>query len=178
AVRASGLDWTIFRPSLIYGPGDGFVGLFARMAEWSPVLPVIGTGQSRVQPVAVEDVGHCFASAPTTPAAVGRTFDLCGPRSYPFDRVIRMILEATGRHRGVVHLPLPIARLQAGILESVFPRILDQAPPLNRDRSRCWRRTTSGIRSRPARCLGLSPGPSRTVWRVCSDGPEPTFLQF
>lgn len=133
AVRASGLDWTIFRPSLIYGPGDGFVGLFARMAEWSPVLPVIGTGQSRVQPVAVEDVGHCFASAPTTPASVGRTFDLCGPRSYPFDRVIRMILEATGRHRGVVHLPLPIARLQAGILESVFPRILDQAPPLNRD---------------------------------------------
>ena len=74
AVRSSGLDWTIFRPSLIYGPGDG-----------------------------------------------------------PFDRVIRMILEATGRPRGLVHLPLPIARLQAGILEKVFPGMLNQAPPLNRD---------------------------------------------
>lgn len=133
AVRSSGLDWTIFRPSLIYGPGDGFVGLFARMAQWSPVLPVIGTGQSRVQPVAVEDVAHCFAAALTTPGSVARTFELCGPRPYPFDRVIRMILEATGRPRGLVHLPLPIARLQAGILEKVFPGMLNQAPPLNRD---------------------------------------------
>ena len=159
AVRASGLDWTIFRPSLIYGPGDGFVGLFARMARWSPVLPVVGTGRSRVQPVAVEDAAHCFASAPMTPAAVGRTFDLCGPRSYPFDEVVRMILRATGRNRGVFHLPLPIARLQAGILESVFPRILDQAPPLNRDQIQMLQEDNVGDPGPASEVFGFSPRP-------------------
>ncbi|MFZ9856237.1 MAG: complex I NDUFA9 subunit family protein [Limisphaerales bacterium] len=157
AVRASGLDWTIFRPSLIYGPGDGFVGLFARMAQWSPVLPVIGTGQSRVQPVAVEDVAHCFAAAPRTPGSVARTFDLCGPRPYPFDQVIRMILEATGRHRGVVHLPLPIARLQAGFLEKVFPRVLDQAPPLNRDQIQMLQEDNVGDPGPASEVFGFTP---------------------
>jgi len=157
AVRASGLDWTIFRPSLIYGPGDGFVGLFARMAQWSPVLPVIGTGQSRVQPVAVEDVAHCFAAAPRTPGSVARTLDLCGPRPYPFDQVIRMILEATGRHRGVVHLPLPIARLQAGFLESVFPRMLNQAPPLNRDQIQMLQEDNVGDPVPASEVFGFAP---------------------
>lgn len=157
AVRASGLDWTIFRPSLIYGAGDGFVGLFARMAQWSPVLPVIGPGQSRVQPVAVEDVAHCFASAPMTPGSVSQTFDLCGPRAYPFDQVIRMILKATGHHRGVVHLPLALARLQAGLLETVFPRMLDQAPPLNRDQIQMLQEDNVGDPGPASRAFGFEP---------------------
>ena len=159
AVRASGRDWTIFRPSLIYGPGDGFVGLFARMAKWSPILPVIGTGQSRVQPVAVEDVAHCFAAALRTPGSVARTFDLCGPRPYPFDQVIRMILEATGRHRGIVHLPLPIARLQAGILEKVFPSVLDQAPPLNQDQIQMLQEDNVGDPEPASEVFGFAPRP-------------------
>jgi NADH dehydrogenase len=83
-VRASGLDWTIFRPSIIYGPGDGFVNLFARMSRWLPVLPVMGSGKNLMQPIAVEDVARCFVGALATPRGVeqGVGFALdAGPES-------------------------------------------------------------------------------------------------
>lgn len=133
AVRASGLAWTIFRPSLIYGAGDGFVNLFARMSRWSPVLPVMGSGQNLVQPIAVADVARCFVAALTQPASVGQTYDLCGRERFSFTAVLDEILAATGRHRAKVHLPMPLARFQAAVLEWVFPTLLRQAPPLNRD---------------------------------------------
>jgi uncharacterized protein YbjT (DUF2867 family) len=133
AVRASGLDWTIFRPSIIYGPGDGFVSLFARMSRWSPVLPVMGNGQNRFQPVAVENVARCFVGALTEPAGVGKTFDVCGPEQLTFDEVLDAILRATYRKRWKLHVPMPVARLQATLLEMIFPLLLRQAPPLHRD---------------------------------------------
>lgn len=133
AVRASGLAWTIFRPSLIYGPEDQFTTLFARLARWSPVLPVMGPGRARLQPVAVEAVARAFTRALTEPAVVGRTFDLCGPERLTFDEVLDAILEVTGRRRVKMHLPLPLARGLAQTLEWVFPRLLGRAAPFNRD---------------------------------------------
>lgn len=133
AVRASDLAWTIFRPSLIYGPEDHFTNLFARLARWSPVLPVMGPGRARLQPVAVEAVARAFVRALTEPAAVGRTFDLCGPERLTFNEVLDAILEVTGRRRARVHLPLPLAQWLALCLELVFPRLLGRAAPFNRD---------------------------------------------
>ncbi len=133
AVRASGLAWTIFRPSLIYGPGDQFTTLFARLARWSPVLPVMGPGRARLQPVAVEAVARACVRALTEPAAVGRTFDLCGPERLTFNEVLDTILAVTGRRRVKLHLPLPLARLVARGLELIFPRLLGRAAPFNRD---------------------------------------------
>lgn len=133
AVRASGLDWTILRPSLVYGPGDGFVNLFVGMSRWSPVLPVIGPGTSPVQPVAVADVAHCFVGALAEPRSTGQTLDVCGPDRLSFNAVLDEILAATGRRRAKLHLPLPLARLQAKFIEFICPRLLGQAPPLNRE---------------------------------------------
>lgn len=133
AVRASGLAWTVFRPSLIYGPGDGFVNLFAQMSRWSPVLPVIGHGLGLLQPVPVAEVARCFVGALTEPRSVGRTLDVCGPEPFTFVAVLDEILAATRRRRWKLHLPLALARLQARLLEFVFPALLGQAPPLNRD---------------------------------------------
>ncbi len=133
SVRASGLDWTIFRPSLVFGPGDHFVGLFARISRWSPVLPVMGDGQALLQPVAVDEVARCFVGALAEPRSIGRTFDLCGSERLSFDAVLDAILAATGRRRMKLHIPLPIARLQAAVMESVFPRVLRRPSPLNRD---------------------------------------------
>ncbi len=133
SVRASGLDWTLFRPSLVFGPGDHFVGLFARISRWSPVLPVMGDGQALLQPVAVDEVARCFVGALAEPRSIGRTFDLCGSERLSFDAVLDAILAATGRRRMKLHIPLPIARLQAAVMESVFPRILRRPSPLNRD---------------------------------------------
>jgi NADH dehydrogenase len=132
-VRASGLAWTLFRPSLIHGPGDHFTRLFAALARWSPALPVMGDGQGLLQPVAVEAVALAFARALTEPAAVGRVFDLCGPERLSFNQVLDAILAVTDRRRLKLHVPLPLARLQARFLEGIFPRLLGRAAPLNRD---------------------------------------------
>ena len=78
-VRESGLEWTIFRPSIIYGPDDGFVNLFAKISRFSPLVPIVGNGQTKFEPVPVEAVAHAFVKGLTEPKAIGSAFDLCGP---------------------------------------------------------------------------------------------------
>jgi uncharacterized protein YbjT (DUF2867 family) len=132
-VRRSGLDFTIFRPSIIYGPEDQFVNLFARMSRFSPVLPVMGSGRGRFQPVPVADVATCFIRALTEPKSIGQTFDLCGAEIFTLAEVLGQILSVTGRKRWKLRLPLSVARWQAALLEFIFPRLLGKPPPLNRD---------------------------------------------
>jgi NADH dehydrogenase len=132
-VRQSGLDYTIFRPSLIFGAEDHFVNQFAGFSRYSPVLPVMGKGQARFQPVAVQVVGSAFAKSLNLPAAVGQTFDLCGPETLTFEEMLNQILGTLGRKRAKVRLSLGLARIQAALLEWVFPKLLNRAPPLNRD---------------------------------------------
>jgi NADH dehydrogenase len=133
AVRASGLDWTIFRPSVIYGPGDGFVNLFARMSRWSPVLPVIGQGTALLQPVSVDGVAQAFARALDSKNAVHQTYDLCGPDRLTMSQVLQAILRATRRRRLMVRIPGWLAWYPTAVLEQVFPRILRRPAPLSRD---------------------------------------------
>lgn len=133
AVRASGLDWTVFRPSVIYGPGDGFVNLFARMSRRSPVLPVIGSGTALLQPVTVEGVAQAFARAVNSKDAVHQTYDLCGPDRLTLPQILQAILRATGRRRLIVRIPRSLAWYPTAVLEQVFPRILRQPAPLSRD---------------------------------------------
>lgn len=132
-VRGSGLDYTIFRPSIIYGPKDHFVNLFASMSRFSPALPVMGDGESKLQPVPVTDVAACFVKALNEPATIGQTYDLCGMDILSFTEVLDAILQVTGRRRWKVHVPIGLARLQAALLEFIFPKVLGKAPPLNRD---------------------------------------------
>lgn len=132
-VRASGLAWTIFRPSLIYGPEDEFVNLFARMARWSPVLPVMGGGRGLLQPVAVELVAKAFVRALAEPRAAGQVLDVCGGERLSFRELLGVILEVSGRRRMRLSIPWPVARMQAALLEFLWPRLLRRAPPLNRD---------------------------------------------
>ncbi len=132
-VRQSGLDWTIFRPSIIYGPDDLFVNFFARLSRRSPVLPVMGDGQSKLQPVPVADVAACFVRSLTESAAAGQTYDLCGREALSFEEVLDAILSVTRRRRWKFHVPMPLARLQARIMEFAFPKLLGKPSPLNRD---------------------------------------------
>jgi len=133
AVRRSALSWTIFRPSLIYGAEDQFVQLFTRLSRWSPLLPVIGSGRARLQPIEVDDVAAAFVGALAEPRAVGMTFDLCGPDRLTFPGILNAIGATTGRRRWRVRIPLWLARPQAALFEFVFPRFLGRAAPLNRD---------------------------------------------
>jgi NADH dehydrogenase len=133
SVRASAIAWTIFRPSMIYGSEDEFTNLFARISAWSPALPLPGPGTNLIQPIAVERVGEAFAAALDQPEAVGKTMDLCGPERLTFNDAVREILAVLDRRRMLIHIPEPIARGQAAIIERVFPLLLRRAPPFNRD---------------------------------------------
>jgi NADH dehydrogenase len=134
AIKRSAMQWTIFRPSVIYGPGDQFVNLFARMARTSPFLPVMGDGHTRLHPVAVEDVARCFAGALGEPRSIRESFDICGPESLTMPQILRTIMAVTGRKRLIVHVPLGVARALAGFLEFYYGSIAKGGiPPLNRD---------------------------------------------
>jgi len=133
AVRSSGLDWTVLRPSVIYGPEDHFVNLFADMVRWSPVVPVIGSGKSLLQPVSVENVARCFVGALAEPRCVGQALDVCGPEPLTYIGMLDEILTAMHKRRIKVHIPLPAARLQAKLLEMLFPLLLRKGAPLSCD---------------------------------------------
>jgi uncharacterized protein YbjT (DUF2867 family) len=132
-VRNSGLDWTIFRPSLIYGPQDHFINLFAGIARFSPVVPILGSGRTRYAPVGVELVAKAFLEALTTTAAIGQTYDLCGPDTFTMGQILDEIFAVMNRKRIKLRIPLAAARCQARLLELLYGGILNKPPPLNRD---------------------------------------------
>jgi NADH dehydrogenase len=132
-VRGSGLDYTIFRPSLIFGPRDMFVNLFAKIIRFSPVVPIFGRRDANFQPVAIETVADAFVKSLTEVRAIGQTFDLAGPEVFTLAEVIDQILAVMRRTRLKVPIPVAVARPQARFLEFLFPKILGKAPPLNRD---------------------------------------------
>jgi NADH dehydrogenase len=115
-VRSSGLDWTIFRPSVIFGPEDKFLNMFAQLARLFPVLPVGGTAV-RFQPVWVGDVADAFCNALDNGATFGRAYELAGPRIYTLRELVEFAARASGHPRLVIPLPAGAARLQAMLME-------------------------------------------------------------
>jgi len=101
AVRASTLDWTIFRPSLIFGRDGEFITLLAGLIGKLPVVPVIGDGKYRMSPVAVEDVAAGFIGALERPGTVGEVYHCCGPEDYSYDQILDLVGESLGK--GKVH---------------------------------------------------------------------------
>ena len=137
------------------------MNLFARMSRWSPVLPVIGGGSSRLQPVPVGDVAACFVGSLTEPRSIGQTYDLCGPGQLSFTEVLDAILDVTGRRRLKLSIPTGVARLQAAFLEFLFPMLLNRAPPLNRDHLIMLAEDNVGDPGAANSLFGLTPVPFR-----------------
>ncbi|MCM2358256.1 MAG: complex I NDUFA9 subunit family protein [Geobacteraceae bacterium] len=128
-VRGSGLDWTIFRPSIVFGPKDAFVNMLAGYIRSYPAVPVIGDGKYRLQPVSADDVARCFAMALEMPQTIGQTFELCGPDRLPYNEMLDIIGRALGReHVAKLHNPLPLMKLVVPLLQgfSSFPLTMDQ----------------------------------------------------
>jgi uncharacterized protein YbjT (DUF2867 family) len=161
-VRGGGLAWTIFRPSIIFGPGDGFVNLFDRLSRFSPILPVMGSGQTRFQPISVELTAACFVKALTESRSVGRVYDVCGTEVLTLEQIIATILEVTGRRRLKWRVPLAVARLQAAFAEFLFSRLLGKAPPLNRDQVIMLQENNAGDPGPAMELFGLEPGAFRS----------------
>jgi uncharacterized protein YbjT (DUF2867 family) len=128
AVRKSDLAWTIYRPSVVYGEGDDFLSRFIALSRWSPVMPIPGEGKNRLQPVWVGDVVACFLQSLDRAETVGRVYELGGPRAYTLEEIVDLLLEALGRKRPKIHLPLSILRVGATAFEKMLP-----SPPLTHD---------------------------------------------
>ena len=112
AVRASDTDWTIFRPSIIFGRGDEFISVLATMVRRYPVVPVLGDGNYRLQPIAVEQVAEGFVQALRNPLSVGQTYDVAGPEPYRLVEILEQIGAALGRATvRKVHVPLGAVKL-------------------------------------------------------------------
>jgi uncharacterized protein YbjT (DUF2867 family) len=105
-VRRSGLDWTIFRPSGIFGPGDRFLSELGRGVRDAPVFPVPGDGKFLLQPVFAGDVAKGIADCLTRPDTEKRAFDVVGPERFTYEEVADRIAAAAGRRVRKVHIPV------------------------------------------------------------------------
>ncbi|MBF0135096.1 MAG: complex I NDUFA9 subunit family protein [Magnetococcus sp. DMHC-1] len=127
-LRRSNLPHTIFRPSVIFGARDNFVNQFARIMRYTPFMPILGDGRSRMQPIWVEDVVHCVVTAMNDPETIGQTFELGGPERLTFIEIMEAIAATMGKNRLKFYLPMPLLRLEAAVMERLLPR-----PPLTSD---------------------------------------------
>jgi uncharacterized protein YbjT (DUF2867 family) len=136
-VRESGLDWTILKPSLLFGERDGFFNILAGLVRMSPlVVPVPGDGRSRFQPLAIEDLARAVVLSLKDPATVGRNLELGGPRIWTYREILAEVLGALDTHRMIVPMPVPLISLVAGAAELVrlpFPVATDQLRQLRLD---------------------------------------------
>ncbi len=158
AVRAAFPTATILRPSIVFGPEDGFFNLFAGLARLAPVMPVL-CGDTRFQPVYVGDVADAVMAAITRDDAAGGIYELGGPRAISFRDIIRYILEVTGRPgKRLFEVPLGLARIQARLAELVpgKPFTRDQLLLLQKDNVLTG--TLPGLEA-----LGIAPRPIEAV---------------
>ncbi|HWE78810.1 MAG TPA: complex I NDUFA9 subunit family protein [Pseudolabrys sp.] len=143
---------TIMRPSIMFGPEDNFFNLFASLARMSPVLPLIGGGRTKFQPVFVGDVAQAIARAVDGDARVGTTYELGGPEVRTFREILEYILKTTERRRLLVPLPFLLAKLQASLMQFMPTPLLtpDQVELLRTDNvvsheAMTQRRTLQGL---------------------------------
>jgi uncharacterized protein YbjT (DUF2867 family) len=119
AVRESPLESTVFAPSIIYRPGDPWITLLERFSLL-PAVPVSGSGDARYQPIWARDVARCVAASldggRSNPASNGR-YELAGPELLSYDDIVEVVMEANGRERPLVHVPLPLVRTGLRALE-------------------------------------------------------------
>ena len=127
-VRRSGLAWTIFRPSFIYGPKDVAINTLAKLVQRLPFVPVLGSGDTKIQPISVENVARAFVGAIRNDESINQTYDLCGPEVFTWNQLYDKLQVILGTRKPKLHLPLPIARIQAALTEKILPN-----PPFTRD---------------------------------------------
>ena len=128
AVRGGGIPWVILRPSIIYGPGDGFTTRMLELMRKAPLRLIVGSGRYPVQPVYIGDVVDCFVQSLSSDAALGREVALGGPRAMPIEEMLDALAAAAGIRKRKVHLPYWLMYANATLLEIFLPR-----PPVTCD---------------------------------------------
>jgi uncharacterized protein YbjT (DUF2867 family) len=158
AVREAFPNATILRPSIIFGPDDGFFNKFAGLAGLAPALPLIGGGHTRFQPVCVQDVAAAALAALERSDAAGKTYELGGPTVYSFRQLMELMMAHTKRPRPLIPVPFWAARIKAGFLE-LLPK-----PLLTRDQVELLKSDNVVAEDTPGLAdLGIEPTPCEIV---------------
>ena len=153
AVRSSTVSWTIFRPSIIFGPGDGFINPLATLVRF-PITPVVGDGQSRFMPVSVADVAEVFASSIGRESTFGETYELGGDRIYTFEQMLDAIGDTLGRHHPRINVPVPLIATVV-TLSRPLPQVL--RPPVTSEQLKMLRTNNTTDHSATDELLGRPP---------------------
>lgn len=128
AVRDSGLEHVILRPSLIYGQGDGFVSMLEKMIRLSPFTPIPGSGRFKLQPVFIADLTKVISCAVTKAALKGETVVVAGPEQLEYVQILEYVKTALNKKRPNLHVPMAVMRILAASGEAVL-----KPAPLTRD---------------------------------------------
>lgn len=158
AVRQSSLDWTIFRPSIIFGPGDGFINQLADVVRAFPLIPVVGNGQSKFQPVARDDVATAFAHAVDHPDTIGQLYELGGPDVFTYEQLLDLIGKTLGKRKPKIHVPMPMMRV---IVQLSQPLPAKLRPPVTLEQLKMLKVDNCTDRSATAELIGRPPRPLR-----------------
>ena len=133
-IRNSGLEYAILRPSIIFGPRDGFVTQMLDVMRSMPVFrPIPGTGQYPFRPVYIDTLVDCFVQALNTDKALGKTIELVGPQELTLEKILAEIADCAGVHKPAIKIPMPLMFVNAALM-SVLPR-----PPVTIDQLKMLR---------------------------------------
>ena len=122
AVKSSGPEFVILRPSIIFGRGDEFLTALAGLVRLGPIVPVIGDGRNRMQPVAVEDVAACIASSVGNSMVKGKVLNLGGPTRLSYNSLLDEVAAAMERKVRRVHVPMGMAAPAISVMLGILPR--------------------------------------------------------
>jgi uncharacterized protein YbjT (DUF2867 family) len=152
-VRQSGIPYCILRPSLIFGPGDGFVTQMTEIMRKSPFFRTVpGDGSPRFRPIFIEDVTFCFARALVTEAATNQTIELGGADELSLNEVLAEIARCAGVRKPAAHIPMPLTLLGAAVLQTILPD-----PPVTTGQLRMLKEGSSCDIGPMQRIFGVTP---------------------
>lgn len=150
-IKSSGLDWTILRPSVVFGVGDSFLNLFAGLLNRLPMLPLAGA-HTRFAPVWADDVARAVVACLHNPLTIHQRLDLTGPRTYTLAELVGYVGRLTAHPRPVISLPAELALLQATLMECLPGR-----PLMSRDNVRSLAVDNTSPDPFPSGLLGFAP---------------------
>jgi NADH dehydrogenase len=155
-VKASGLDWTIFRPSIIFGPGDQFFSTLAGLAKLPVPFVLPDGGVAKFQPVWLGDVVDAFIAALDDPTTIGKTYELGGPEVMSYREMVEVLMDVTGKHRPMLSLPAAFLKPAAFVFDKLLPK-----PPVTPEQLKMLRLDNSSKDSATATLIGRPPKPLR-----------------
>ncbi|MDQ3467431.1 MAG: complex I NDUFA9 subunit family protein [Chloroflexota bacterium] len=154
AVQRSPLAWTIFRPSIIFGPGDGFITVLANLVSAAPLVPVVGSGESTFQPIRVNEVAASYARALDDPKTIGQIYELGGGQIYTYEEMIDLLKVKLGKRGLNIHIPVPLMKLVVSMSQPLPEKL---RPPVTSEQLKMLAVNNSTASSATASLIGHEP---------------------